>query len=129
MTLNLYEYTVIQCSAKQKYVICKDIDYGEPYESEELPTLQNHMDYISDENVKVILTKGLSQLKDHEINIQVRKRFINLLKNGNRIGKIRRRKKCFKIKSSLKGEESDYYYIYTENDWNIFLEKEITPYL
>lgn len=127
--LELYEYTVLEFPNKEKYVFCKDIDYGEPYESVEIPTIQGHLDYISDEEVRNLCSEVFSQLQDIGINFQPRKGFINLLRKGDRIGKVRCKRTFFKIKTSFKGEWTDYYDIYTKRDWNSFYEKEIKPFL
>ena len=129
MPLNLCEYTVLKLPNGDKYVYCKDIDYGEPYEPKQIPTIDGHLNYITDENVRSILSSALSAFRENGIEVQPRKRKINLLSGADRIGTIRCRRTFFKIKSSLRGEESDYSYIYNQKDWDAFYKKEVEPYV
>jgi len=127
--LSLFEYSVLQLSDGYKYVYCKDVDYGEPYEPKKIPTIEGKLSYITDENVKSIFLNALSTLKDNGIEVQPRRRRISLLHDSKVIGKIRCRRQFFKIASSFRGEWSDYYNIYTREDWNSFLKKEIKPFI
>jgi hypothetical protein len=54
---------------------------------------------------------------------------LNLLVNSDIIGRIRCRRSFFKIRTTFKGKETDYYNIYTQKDWNSFLRKRIKPFM
>ena len=127
--LNLYEYSVLELPNGDKYVFCKEIDYGEPYEPKEIPTIEAHLNYITNENIRLICSNALSTLKDNGIEVQPKRRKMNLLIDAKIIGKIRCRRQFFKIASSLRGEWIDYHYIYTHKDWDSFFKKEIKPFI
>jgi len=127
--LSLYEYSVLQLSNGDKWVFCKDIDYGEPYEPREIPTIDGHLNYITNQKVRSICSDALSTLKKSGIEVQPKRGKINLLLGSKIIGKVRCRKQFFKIASVLTGEWSDYHYIYTKKDWRSFFKKEIKPFI
>ena len=127
--LSLYEYSVLQLANGNKYVFCKDVDYGEPYEPKEIPTVEGHLNYIINEKIRSICSNVLSTLKDYDIEAQPKRGKINLLLGSKIIGKIRCRRQFFKVASSLTGQWSDYCNVYTKKDWNSFFKKEMKPFI
>jgi hypothetical protein len=62
--LSLYEYSVLELPDGERCVVCKDVDYGEPYEPREIPTVESHLNYITDQNVKQIFSEAIQSLKN-----------------------------------------------------------------
>lgn len=127
--LSLFEYSVLELPNGEKHVFCKDVDYGEPYEQKEIPTVQGHLDYITEENVKLTFSNALSVLKENGIEVQPRIRSLTLLIGSKIIGRIRCRRNFFKVKSSLREGQDTYHIINTQEEWDSFFKKRIRPFI
>lgn len=86
--LTLYEYDVIKVNDRKK-VLCREINYGDPYEPVEIPTIQGHLNYIIKDDVRDILEKKLEELRSNHIELQPFPRRITLRYKGKIIGRIR----------------------------------------
>lgn len=129
LAVNLFEFTVLELPDGEKHVICKDIDYGEPYEPREIPTIQGHLDYITDKNVKGICSDAIEALENKNIEVQPKRRRLNLVINSNIVGRIRVRRNFFGIRTGFKGNWTEYYNVYTRKDWDSFFKKKIEPFI
>jgi hypothetical protein len=129
MPVNLFEFTVLELPDGNKHVICKDIDYGEPYETKEIPTIEAHLIYITDSNARAICSDAIESLKNKGIEVLPITHRLNLLFNSKLIGKIRVRRNFFGVRTRFKNQWSDYTNIYTRKDWDNFLKYNIEPYL
>lgn len=126
--IRLYEYSALKLPDGDKYIICKEIDYGEPYEQKELPSTEGHLNYVTDEKVRLVCSRALSILATNHIRVEPRKRFLNLVVGAEIIGRIRFGRDFFRVISYL-GEESSYHYVYTQKNWDSFFRKEIKPFI
>jgi hypothetical protein len=128
-TLSLFEYSVLELPDGERHVICKDVDYGEPYEPREIPTIEGHLNYITNKNVKIACSEAIDSLKNINIEVQPKRGMLSLLLDSDIVGRIRCRRNFFKIRTAFKGKWTDYYNIYTRKDWNSFFRKKIKPFI
>lgn len=124
--LNLYEYTVLEVPSGQKYVYCKDIDYGEAPIPPEVPSIRRHVDYITDLDARKLLNDGLEKLKTFNIKSEPLLRQIKLVYKGQRVGRIKCKRNSFKIKMLIDETWTEYYDIISEEYWEKFLETVIS---
>ena len=129
LPLTLFEYSVLELPEGEKYLICKDIDYGEPYEPREIPTIEGHLNYITDKNVRLVCSDALQSLENKKIEVQPKRGRLNLLVNSEIIGRVRCRRDFFKIRTGFRGKWTDYHNIYTRKDWDSFFKKKIKPFI
>lgn len=129
LTLDLFEYSVFELPDGERHVICKDVDYGERYEPREIPTIEGHLNYITDKKVRLVCSEAIESLKNTNIEVQPKRDKLSLLLNSDIVGRIRCRRSFFKIRTAFRGKWTDYYNIYTRKDWNSFFRMRIKPLL
>lgn len=127
--LSLFAYSVLELPDGDNYVFCKDIDYGEPNEPIEIPTIQNHLDYITDENAKLTCSTAVSVLQNNGIEVQPRRRSMTLLSGSKIIGRIKCRRGFFNVKLFLEEGQDKYHRINTQEEWDTFVKKQIKPFI
>ena len=115
--LLLYEYDIRQIGNEKK-VFCRERNYGEPYEPTEIPTIQGHLSYITDHEIKSLFEKAIEDLKQKGIELEPKKRRITLRYKGDIIGRIRCRRSFFYVK--IKDNE-ERFNIKSLEDWNNFV--------
>jgi len=125
--LTLFEYIVLELSTKERYVYCKDIDYGDAPIPPKIPSLRGHIDYITDPVARKVLEDGLKELETFGIKNETLLRQIKLVYKSNVAGRIRCRRDSFKIKILMDGEWTEYQYIANIDDWKKFIETTISP--
>jgi len=126
LNLMLFEYDVIQIGDKKK-VLCRETDYGEPYEPEEVPTVQGHQDYIEDPEIKTVFEKAIEDIKSKGIKVEPKKRRITLRHKGKIIGRIWCRKTWFFIRPVF--DDKIRHAIRSEDQWNDFRDNVLYPNL
>jgi len=124
--LTLFEYDIIQVG-DQKKVLCREVDYGEPYEPTEVPTIQGHLDYIEDPKVNAVFEKAIEDIKSKGVKVEPKKRRITLRYKGDIIGRIRCRKTLFYIRTIFDDEVR--HNISSEDEWKDFKENLLYPNL
>lgn len=68
--LHLIQYTAFEDEKNERGILCSEIDFGQPPEPPEIPTLEKKMEYFQDVKVKELFRCVLDELQIKQIEIK-----------------------------------------------------------
>ena len=127
--LDLKEYQALELPNGEKDVLCRSIEIIELLEPSKIPTFEENLNYIENEEVRNLCNECINQLKEMGIELRPRaNHWFTVWYETKRFMKIVCKKQffaCIMIRED--GTRSERKRISTKTDWNTILKEEIIP--
>jgi hypothetical protein len=129
--LQLIEYVALENDNKEKTIVCTQINFGQPPEPAEIPTLDKKLDYFRDKNVRLLFEKVIDELKSKDIEIKLNAGLWISLKYKNKVFMYMSPKRnFFAVEVLTTGNTwTQRFRVNNDFEWNDIKEKYIAPYL
>lgn len=70
VSLHLIEYHAFEDEKGERGILCTEIDYGQPPEPPEIPTIEKKLEYFQDGKVRELFKSVLNELQSKQIEIK-----------------------------------------------------------
>ncbi|MFW9889666.1 MAG: endonuclease NucS domain-containing protein [Candidatus Thorarchaeota archaeon] len=126
--VDITEAIPIELPSGEKQVICRNVDYGAPYDSPDIPTREGNLAYITDEEVRKICANILDDLESKGAAIRPVKNFwFTLRKDGNLFMSLGCKRKFFSVYIALTEDRwSERIRIATLEEWKDKIEPNLS---
>jgi Holliday junction resolvase-like predicted endonuclease len=129
--LHLVEYHAFEDEKGEKGIICTEIDFGQPPEPPEIPTIEKKLDYFQDQTVRNLFVTVLGELEQRGIEVKpLSGLWISFWYQGKRFMTMSP-KRTFFVANVLGSDDTwtARQRVRTRKEWNALLEGEIAAYL
>ena len=129
--VEIYEAIPILLPSGSKQVICRNIEFGVPYETPIIPTKEGHLAYIHDEQVRKLCENILEDFESKGIEVRPLKgHWFAIRKDGNAYMSIACKHKFLSVYLPLDEDNwTDRIRVSNQNEWDNQIESRISEYV
>lgn len=126
--VELFRAIPIALPSGEKQAVCQNIEFGAPYDSPTIPTLEGNLAYIAEDSVRQVCKEILQDLGSRGVDIRPVKNFwFTLRKDGKLFLSLGCKRKFFSVYAAISEEHwSERIRIATRKEWEERIEPAIS---
>lgn len=129
--LHLIQYHAFENEKGERGILCTEIDYGQPPEPPEIPTIEKKMEYFQDSKVKELFKTVLDELQSKQIEVKpIRDLWISFWYKGKRFMSMGPKRNFFVTNVLTPGGNwTGRTRISNRKEWDDVLKEHIQPFI